>query len=128
MVVDTSALVAILLGEPEARRFGQAIATASRVVMSAATYVEFGLLARSKRGFDTAAIDDALSSWHVEVVAVSPAQARLAVEAFGKYGKGQHPARLNFGDCFAYALAKERGEPLLFKGDDFAQTDIEPAL
>ena len=63
-----------------------------------------------------------------EVVGVTPEQAEIAVEAFRRFGRGRHPARLNIGDCFAYALAKRRGEPLLFKGDDFAQTDIEPAL
>lgn len=104
MVVDTSALVAILLDEPEAERFGRAVADAAQAMLSAANYVELGFLARSRRR-----------------------QSR-AVEAFARYGKGNHPARLNFGDCFAYALAKERGKPLLLKGNGFARTDIHPAL
>jgi ribonuclease VapC len=128
MVVDTSALVAILLGEPEAARFGRAIATAGRCAMSAASYVEFGMLAASHVSFDTSAVDAALRRWRIEVLPVTAARARLALEAFHAFGKGRHKARLNFGDCFAYALAKERGEPLLFKGGDFALTDVAAAL
>jgi ribonuclease VapC len=128
MVVDTSALIAILLDEPEAARFGRLIATTPRCVMSAGSYVEFGMLAASRRGYDAATVDAALERWQLGIMPVTPAQARLALGAFHRYGKGRHAAGLNYGDCFAYALAKERGEPLLFKGDDFARTDIVPAL
>ena len=128
MVVDTSALMAILLDEPEAERFGRVVAEAPRAVLSSANYVEFGMLAYTRRNLSVARIDLTLDRWGVTIVPVSPAQARLAVEAFARYGKGNHPARLNYGDCFAYALAKERGEPLLFKGEDFARTDIAAAL
>ncbi len=128
MVVDTSALAAILLDEPEASDFARRITVASRPVISAAGYVGFGLLAVSRRGYGWPEIDDALSRFGLEVVPVSPAQARRAVEAFARFGKGRHPAGLNFGDCFAYALAKELGRPLLFKGGDFALTDVEPAV
>ena len=96
--------------------------------MSAATYVELGIIARSRQGFEAAAVDEALARWGVCDRAPSPTQARLAIEAFAAFGKGLHPARLNYGDCFAYALAKERGEPLLFKGSDFARTDIVAAI
>ena len=127
MVVDTSALMAILLDEPEAERFGRTVAEAPQAALSAANYVEFGMLAHTRRNLSVARIDLVLDRWGVTVVPVSPAQARLAVEAFARYGKGLHPARLNYGDCLAYALAKERGEPLLFKGGDFSRTDVVPA-
>jgi ribonuclease VapC len=128
MVVDTSALVAILLDEPETEAFGRVLATTPGPALSTANYVEFGFLARSRRRQSLAEVDAALEHWRIEVVPVSLVHARLAVEAFARYGRGNHPARLNYGDCFAYALAKERGEPLLFKGDDFPLTDITPAL
>jgi ribonuclease VapC len=128
MVVDTSALVAILLDEPEAEAFGRALTATPGAALSTANYVEFGFLARSRRRQSLAEVDAALGRWRIDVVPVSLTQARLAVEAFARYGKGHHPARLNYGDCFAYALAKERGEPLLFKGDDFARTDIAAVL
>jgi ribonuclease VapC len=128
MVVDTSALVAILLDEPETEAFGRVLATTPGPALSAANYVEYGFIARSRRSQSLAEVEAALGRWRVEVVPVSLAQARLAIEAFARYGKGRHAASLNYGDCFAYALAKERGEPLLFKGDDFAQTDVAAAL
>lgn len=128
MVVDTSALAAILLGEPEEAAFATRIAEADRSLLSAASYVEFGLLAGSRRGYRRPAVDEMLTGWGLEVVPVSHHQAKLAIEAFNQYGRGRHPARLNYGDCFAYALAKERGLALLFKGDDFARTDVLPAI
>ncbi|MEK0082188.1 type II toxin-antitoxin system VapC family toxin [Benzoatithermus flavus] len=127
MIVDTSALVAILLDEPETVPFARLIAAASPCIMSAASYVEFGVLAASRAGYDALAVDAALRRWKLEIAPVTAAQARLALDAFHRCGKGRHPAGLNFGDRFAYALAKERGEPLLFKGGDFAQTDIASA-
>jgi ribonuclease VapC len=128
MVVDTSALTAILLDEPEALAFASCISGTPRPAISAVSYVEFGLIAAARRGYGRTDVDQAMARLGLEVVEVSPAQAQLAVEAFVRYGKGRHPARLNYGDCFAYALAKERGQPLLYKGQDFARTDVTPAL
>jgi ribonuclease VapC len=128
MVVDTSALVAILLEEPEAETFRTAIADADEPVVSAVAVVEFGMVALGRRGFAPDEVEGRLREWGLTVQPVTPSDARLALDAFARYGKGRHSAGLNFGDCFAYALAKERGEPLLFKGDDFSQTDITPAF
>jgi ribonuclease VapC len=128
MVVDTSALIAILLGETDAARFELAIAKSSDPVISAVAMVEFGMVALSRRGFSPAEVERRLGDWGLSVLPVTGATARLALAAFTRYGRGRHEAALNFGDCFVYALAKERGEPLLFKGDDFARTDLVPAL
>ncbi|MBA3811775.1 MAG: type II toxin-antitoxin system VapC family toxin [Caulobacteraceae bacterium] len=128
MVVDSSALMAILGREPEEREFRNAIKTAANRLLSAATRVEVGLVALSRRG--EPGLDQMralLEGLKLEVVALSDEQAKLAIDAFRRFGKGRHPAGLNFGDCFSYALAKATGEPLLFKGDDFSQTDIERA-
>jgi ribonuclease VapC len=114
--------------ETEAEPFSRMVANDRQAVLSAANYVEFGMLAQSRRNLSTARIDAVLGDWGVATVPVSLAQARLAVEAFARFGKGRHPAGLNYGDCFAYALAKERGEPLLFMGEDFARTDIARAV
>jgi ribonuclease VapC len=127
MVVDTSALIAIVLGEADAARFELAIAEASDPVVSAVAVVEFGMVALSRRGFSAAEVERRLGDWGLSVLPVTAATARLALAAFARYGRGRHEAKLNFGDCFAYALAKERGDPLLFKGEDFARTDIAPA-
>jgi ribonuclease VapC len=128
MVVDTSALIAIILGEAEAARFESAIAEAVDPVISAVAVVEFGMVALSRRGFSAAEIERRLGDWGLSVLPVTAATARLALAAFARFGRRRHEAGLNFGDCFAYALAKERGEPLLFKGDDFARTDLVSAL
>jgi ribonuclease VapC len=127
MVVDTSAVVAILLEEPEARSFAARLVDAGHAVMSAASYVELRIVARSRGRRGAAEVDGTLADGGIEIVPVTPGQARLAAEAYDRFGKGRHPAALNFGDCFSYALAKERSEPLLFKGDDFARTDIAAA-
>jgi ribonuclease VapC len=127
MVVDTSAMLAILLGEADALRMATAIQSAAVKAMAAATYVELAMVALSRRGTTVAEIDRQLATWGIEVVPTTPGQARLAAEAFARYGKGRHPAGLNFGDCFAYALARDSGRPLLFKGGDFALTDIAAA-
>jgi ribonuclease VapC len=127
MIVDTSALLAILFGEEDARPLAEAIGRAAAKRLSAASYVELAMVALSRRGTTLGEVDAQLAAWGIEVVAVTPSEARLAAHAFARYGRGRHPARLNFGDCFAYALAKERGEPLLFKGDDFARTDVAVA-
>jgi ribonuclease VapC len=128
MVVDTSALIAILAGEPDAVDHGRAIAGAVAPAMSAASYVELMIIALSRALAGRAEVEEMLKDAQIELVPVSIDHARFAVAAFDRFGKGRHPAKLNFGDCFAYALAKERGEPLLFKGEDFARTDLVPAL
>lgn len=128
MVLDASALLAILLGEPEQGRYIEGIALASRRLVSAATVVECGLVLTSRRGAGgVTRLHALLHEAKIEVAAVDSAQAQTAIEAFQRFGKGRHPAGLNFGDCFAYALAAVTGEPLLYKGDDFAKTDIAAA-
>ncbi len=125
MVVDTSALLAILQDEPERRAFNEAIAAAAVRRTSAATFVEASIVMEARHGADgTRWLDKLIESAGIEVVAVDCAQARIARQAFADFGKGQHPAGLNYGDCFAYALARQLGEPLLCKGDDFSRTDI----
>lgn len=128
MVVDASALLAIMLGEPEQERFVEMLALAARRSVSAATVVECGLVLTSRRGEGgVARLNLFLSESRIEIAPVDSEQARVAIEAFRRYGKGRHPAGLNFGDCFAYALASVTGERLLYKGDDFAKTDIAAA-
>ncbi|UUZ45982.1 type II toxin-antitoxin system VapC family toxin [Janibacter limosus] len=126
MIVDTSALVAIIADEPEAERLLRALASAGSVQMSAATYVECGIVIDNRAGAATRRrFDDLLTTPDVEVVALTPQQARLAREAHRDFGRGSgSPARLNLGDCFSYALAADPGGELLFIGDDFAATDI----
>jgi ribonuclease VapC len=130
MVVDTSAIFAIVLGEPEREAFGQALKAAQRRRMSAATAVECvaALASRRPSSDPMIAIDLILSDLAVEIVPMDLGQWRTAADALIRYGKGRHPARLNLGDSFAYALAKVTGEPLLYKGRDFALTDVESAL
>jgi len=126
MVIDTSALLAIFLAEPERKRFLNLIVEASTRLISAASVLETGIVLEARRGeaagreFDLFVVRARL-----EVVSVDIEQVEVARSAWRKYGKGRHPAALNFGDCFAYALAKCSGEALLAKGADFAQTDIE---
>src|SRR5438552_19052336 len=129
MVIDTSAIVAILFDEPECDHFTELIGTAAVRLVSAVGRVEAAFVIEGrKRAAGRDRLDRFLRLTDPEIVAVSPEQAEIAVEAFRRFGKGRHPARLNIGDCFAYALAKTTGEPLLFKGSDFVQTDIVPAL
>jgi len=129
MVIDTSALVAILKAEPDAAAFLTKLAAATVCRLSAANFVEAGLIAsRDPTGAHRAALEDLVREFGIRIEAVSERQARLAVNAFRRFGKGNgHPAGLNYGDCFAYALAADTGEPLLFKGDDFPRTDLVPA-
>ena len=129
MVIDTSALLAILFLEPEAERFARAIAGAARRLISAGTLLETGIVLQARHGDEGARdLDLLVLKLGVEVAPVTARQVGLARRAYRQDGKGQgHPAGLNFGDCFAYALARDAGEPLLFKGEDFAQTDVEPA-
>jgi ribonuclease VapC len=129
LIIDSSALMAIILREPDGRTYLHAIVTASSCRMSVSNWLEATMMVDS-RGQTAAAdrLDRFIRQTKIEVVPVSLSQGELARQAWRTYGKGNHPAHLNYGDCFAYALAKETGEPLLFKGTDFAQTDIEPAL
>jgi ribonuclease VapC len=129
MVVDTSAIFAIVLGEPERDSFAVAINSSPRRLVSAATAVECVVVfaGRLAGRNPVTAMDLVFESLRLEVVPVDEAQWRAAADALVRFGKGRHPARLNLGDSFAYALAKVTGEPLLFKGEDFARTDIAPA-
>jgi ribonuclease VapC len=125
MVVDTSVLVAILLGEPERFEFYEKMRLARNVQISAVNYVECAIVLM--RYFGPAAeerIDRLLREAGIAVTAVGVEHTMYAIAAFRQYGKGRHPAGLNFGDCFSYALAKSAGEPLLFKGSDFSRTDV----
>jgi ribonuclease VapC len=129
MVVDTSALIAILLLEPEAERFTKAIAAARSRLISAANLLEAGIVIEGRLGPGGGDdLDEFVADVALEIVPVTADQVRVARRAYRSYGRGNHPAALNFGDCFAYALARTTGQPLLFKGADFARTDITPAL
>ena len=129
MIVDSSAVVAILLREPDARRYARAIQTTSPCRMSVANVLEASIVVESRGGAETGyALDVLLEQGDIELVPVTTEQLAAARRAWRRFGKGNHPAGLNFGDCFAYALAEATGEPLLFKGADFAQTDVAPAL
>ncbi|MDK1494482.1 type II toxin-antitoxin system VapC family toxin [Sinorhizobium sp. 7-81] len=128
MVIDTSAIVAIAFNEPEAAIFEQKAVDAPRRFISAATILELTIVIEARLGeAGTAELDLWLYKAGVEIVAVDAEQIAVARRAWRSYGKGRHPAGLNYGDCFSYALAKTRNEPLLFKGDDFSRTDIETA-
>jgi ribonuclease VapC len=125
MVLDTSALAAILFDEPERRQFNEKIEADPRRLLSAAALVEITRVIEARFGeAGGRELDLLLHRARVEIVALDADQAEIARHAYRAYGKGRHPAGLNFGDCFSYALAKATGEPLLFKGDDFARTDI----
>lgn len=125
MIVDTSAMVAVLRRETEADRFIDRLLAASDVRISAGTLLELRIVAERDGGSEELA--ELLETLGVEVVPVDARQVDLAFDGFRRFGKGRHPAGLNFGDLFAYALAQVLGEPLLFKGDDFARTDIAAA-
>lgn len=126
MIVDSSAVLAVLFAEEDAARFAGAIAAAERCRMSAASWLESAIrVDLSGDAVASNAFDDFVREASIVVEAVTEEQARIARQAYRAYGRGTgHPARLNFGDCFAYALAKVTREPLLYKGDDFARTDI----
>ena len=127
MVIDSSALIAILLGEPDRERFKLAISAADIRLVSAVTKLEANLVAVSRLGPRGAEeLDDVLRNIGATIAPFDDHQADIARDAFIRYGKGRHRAALNFGDCFAYALSKLTGEPLLFKGADFAATDVVP--
>ncbi len=129
IVVDTSAIIAILLNETEADAFRQVLSSETDVRLSPMTDFETRLLAFSRRGQHLVAEYEAfLETAEVSIEAFGREEALLAFDAYRRFGKGNHPARLNFGDCAAYALAKSLDAPLLFKGSDFARTDIRRAL
>jgi len=130
MIVDTSAIVAILRGEPERAALRRVLEDAPRRSVSAATLVEtFSVMDRGTQPTTARDVDAWLSEQDVQVAPFTERQARIAREAYRDFGRGSgHPAQLNLGDCFAYALAKVTGEPLLFKGDDFVHTDVRSAL
>ena len=128
MIIDTSALLAILLGEPDAGRYEDAIAGAWPRRMSAIALLEAAMVVESRGGAKAGhELDVLLEKAAVELVPVTSEHANAARHAWRRFGKGNHRAALNLGDCFAYALARTTGEPLLFKGKDFTHTDIEPA-
>jgi ribonuclease VapC len=125
---NRSALIAILDQEPEAERIARALAGTSERMLSAANLVEVGIATQARHGDDGARdVDLLLAQLRVEIVPFTARQAETARKAFRRYGRGRHSAKLNFGDCFAYALAKDASAALLFKGDDFAQTDVKIA-
>ena len=130
MILDTSAVIAILRNETEAPLFAKAVEEAVHRSISALNYVEAAAVIDGSRDpIASRRFDDLLREAQVAVEPVTEAQARIARQAYRDFGKGSgHLAKLNFGDCFAYALAKARNEPLLFKGDDFAHTDVAAAL
>jgi ribonuclease VapC len=130
MIVDASAVIAILRDEPEARACAEAITAARRRRISAVNYVEAAIVIDGSRDpIASRKFDDFHRAAQLTIEPVTEEQARIAREAYRDFGKGAgHRAGLNFGDCFAYALAKLTGEPLLFKGDDFAHTDLTPLL
>ena len=128
MILDTSALVAILYREPEAAAFVQRIHDADVCRISVASYVELSLVIESQLGpLGMRQAEAVLRRAGITIEPVTVEQGELARQAFLDFGKGRHKAGLNFGDCFAYALAKATGEPLLYKGDDFSRTDIKAA-
>jgi ribonuclease VapC len=130
VIVDTSALVAILLAEPDWFPLAEALSAATSVKLSAACFVELGIVV-DRRGKPVLSrkADELLERLEIRIEPVTERQARIAREAYRDYGRGSgHPAKLNFGDCFAYALARDLGEPLLYKGTDFSHTEIRSAL
>ncbi|MEJ1157954.1 type II toxin-antitoxin system VapC family toxin [Prosthecomicrobium sp. N25] len=129
MIVDTSAIMAILLNEKEAVAFAELVANDAHPRMSAGNHVELVVtVTRRDRPIAWDHVAGVLNDLRLVIEPVTVEQAALARSAYLTYGRGQHPARLNFGDCFAYALAKATGEPLLYKGDDFGLTDVKSAL
>jgi len=129
MILDSSAVLAILFTEPDAKVFAKAISEADSCKISAASFVEVAAVVESQTHAKGGRQFDAfMRRARVEIEPVTEEQAHLARQAYADFGKGRHPAGLNFGDCFSYALAKATGEPLLFKGGDFSKTDVRAAL
>lgn len=126
MVLDSSALLAILQNEPERRLFNKTIEAADQVLLSVASFVEVSMVVESRLGADGVRdLDLFIAKARITLIPVDEEQAHLARQAHRNFGKGRHPAALNFGDCFSYALARAQEDSLLFKGNDFAHTDIE---
>lgn len=126
MIVDSSAILAILYSEPDAASFAEAIADADSCRISAVTYVEAAIVIEAQsEGPGGRHFDAFIRRSGITIEAVTEEQAMIARQTYADYGKGRHPAGLNFGDCFSYALARMSGEPLLFKGNDFSKTDIK---
>ena len=129
MIVDSSAIIAILNAEADAEVFADAIANTPHCLMSAANYLEAAVVIDRQRGAEAGRQFDALiARAAIKIEPVTREQADIARQAYLDFGKGKHPASLNLGDCFAYALARSLHLPLLFKGSDFSLTDIEPAI
>lgn len=129
MILDTSAVMAILNDEPERRSFNEAIEKAESCLMSAASFVEVSIVLEARKGYEGVRdFDLFVARARIKLADVDAEQTEIARTAFRKFGKGRHAASLNFGDCFSYALAKATGCPLLFKGNDFSQTDVEQAV
>lgn len=129
MIVDSSALIAIVFNERDATRYAAAIAGARTLRMAAANWLEAAIVVESRDGGALRqGFDDFVTEVGLDIVAFEHSHAAAARDAWRRFGKGRHPAKLNFGDCVAYGTAKAEGLPLLFKGDDFPLTDIEPAL
>ena len=125
MVIDTSALIAILQGEPESNAIATAIAGDNNRLLSAFSLLEATIVIEARKGESgSRELDLLLHHIQAEIISMNPEQAEVARKAWREYGKGRHPAALNIGDCCAYSLAKVSGEPLLFKGDDFNKTDL----
>jgi ribonuclease VapC len=128
VILDTSALVAILYGEPERERFAQLIHDAESCRLSVVSFVELSMVIEHQLGPEASRqVDMFFRRTGIVIEPVTVDQGHLARQAFIDFGKGRHKAGLNFGDCFSYALAKATGEPLLFKGSDFSLTDVRPA-
>ena len=127
IVVDTSAVVAIITLEAEADAFAATMSSATRRIMTSVNLLEARLVLSFTKNMPLETVPDFVAREGVDIIPFDEPLSDLAFEAYGRYGKGRHPARLNMGDCAAYALAKARGWPLLYKGDDFAETDIERA-
>ena len=127
MVIDTSALLAVLLDEEDGERLARRILAAPLRLLSAASLVEAEIVADNRPSGEAGALLDSLiDALGIDIAPVTETQARIARRAYLAFGKGRHPAGLNYGDCFAYALSKTSGESLLFKGDDFTRTDVTP--
>ncbi len=129
IVIDSSAVLAILHDEPERRKFNEAIEKAELCLISTASFVEASIVLEARKGYEGVRdFDLFIAHAGIKLAEVDVEQAEIARTAFRQFGKGRHAANLNFGDCFSYALAKSNDLPLLFKGNDFSQTDIEPAV
>jgi ribonuclease VapC len=126
MVIDSSAIIAVLLNEANAAQIAEAIDSGSQRLLSAASLLEASIVIESRKGEAAGReLDLLIYRAAIEVVAVDQDQAEIARVAWRRYGNGRHPAGLNYGDCFSYALARSRGLPLLFQGEDFSRTDID---